>query len=79
MARLLIVVGLPDSKPTAEPSLVYLGRSGQAMRVAMDCSPAPRFIIFNHPIGIPKNNPRAAANAAALAARPARGARRIAS
>ncbi|HWA15645.1 MAG TPA: hypothetical protein VG817_04375 [Gemmatimonadales bacterium] len=62
-----IILGLADQKPHTEPTVVYAGRSGQAARDAMQKSSAPRFLIFNNPAGIPKNNPLAAANAAKTA------------
>lgn len=66
MARLALVVGFPDSKPDAEPALVYLGRSGAKMRDAIAASPWPRHLEVAHLEGIPKNNPAAASNLAAL-------------
>lgn len=68
MSRIALVIGLPDATATAQPSLVYLGRSGSDMRAAIAASPYPRHIEVPHVLGIPKNNPRAAANAAAQAA-----------
>ena len=65
MSRILLVIGLSSAKATAEPELVYLGRSGDAMRTAMAAAPHPRFLIVPHVQGIPKNNSRAAINAAA--------------
>lgn len=65
MSRILLVIGLASTKSAATPELVYLGRSGDAMRAAIAAAPHPRLIIVPHVQGIPKNNPRAAANAAA--------------
>ncbi|HVT74579.1 MAG TPA: hypothetical protein VHD61_15705 [Lacunisphaera sp.] len=64
-----IVLGFADQKPTTEPVVVYAGRSGTAARQAMDVSTSPRLMIFSNVVGIPKNNRRAAANAAALKAK----------
>jgi hypothetical protein len=64
-----IILGLSSQKPDSEVSVVYAGRSGQAAREAMLKSASPRFLILNNPLGIPKNNPHAAANAAAQAAK----------
>jgi hypothetical protein len=64
MSRISVVIGLSDSSATAQPSLVYLGRSGAEMRAAMEKSASPRFLVVPHVQGIPKNNPRAEANAA---------------
>ena len=66
MSRIAIVIGLPDTKAGSKPELVYLGRSGAELRAAVLASPFPRHIEIPHAVGIPKNNPRAAANAAAL-------------
>lgn len=66
MSRIAIVIGLPDNKADSPPSLVYLGRSGEEMRQAMLRSTSPRLIVIPHATGIPKHNPHAAANAAAL-------------
>ncbi len=65
MSRILLVIGLSSAKASAEPELVYLGRSGDAMRAAMAAATHPRFLIVPHVQGIPKNNSRAALNAAA--------------
>lgn len=65
-----IILGLADQKPATEPTVVYAGRSGQAAREAMQKSSAPRFLILANPMGIPKNNPLAAANAAKAVSRP---------
>jgi hypothetical protein len=64
MARLLITVGLESKQSSAKPHLVYLGRSGEAQRAAEEASKFPRLLRLNHATGIPKNNSRAAANAA---------------
>lgn len=68
MSRIAIVIGLPDNKADSKPELVYLGRSGAEMRQAVAASTFPRHIEIPHAQGIPKNNSRAAANAAALSA-----------
>jgi hypothetical protein len=68
MSRILLAIGLASSKAAAEPELVYLGRSGDAMRAALARATQPRLIIVPHLQGIPKNNPRAATNEAAAAA-----------
>jgi hypothetical protein len=68
MSRLHIVIGFDSAKSDAVPSLVYLGRSGEQMRTAIEASPAPRHLILNNPVGITKNNSRAADNAARIAA-----------
>jgi hypothetical protein len=60
-----IVLGMPNQKPDADVAVVYAGRSGAAAREAMAKSAFPRHMIFANPMGIPKNNPLAAANAAA--------------
>ena len=62
-----IILGLADQKPTTEPTVVYAGRSGAAARSAMESSTAPRFMIFSNVLGLPKNNPKAASNAAKAA------------
>jgi hypothetical protein len=73
MSRIAIVIGLSDNHADSKPELVYLGRSGADMRSAIAASVYPRHIEIPFATGIPKNNPRAAANAAALAAaKPAR-------
>ena len=59
-----VILGLADQKPTTEPTVVYVGRSGSAAREAMANSASPRFFILNNPLGIPKNNPLSASNAA---------------
>ncbi len=64
MSRLFLAVGFPDTKPTSTPALVYLGRSGAGLREAMDQSTFPRLLVCSNLSGIPKNNPRAAANLA---------------
>lgn len=67
MSRILLAIGLASNKAAAEPELVYLGRSGDAMRAALARATQPRLIIVPHLQGIPKNNPRAATNEAAAA------------
>lgn len=64
MSRICLVIGLESQKATAAPHLVYLGRSGEEMRQAVEQSSWPRHLVVPHVIGIPKNNPRAAENAA---------------
>ncbi|HSV73470.1 MAG TPA: hypothetical protein VLH79_06900 [Chthonomonadales bacterium] len=71
MSRISLVIGLADARSATPPALVYLGRSGEEMRAAMEGSPYPRHIVVPHVTGIPKNNPRAEANRAAVAARSA--------
>lgn len=66
MSHIAIVIGLPDNRADSKPELVYLGRSGSELRAAVAASPYPRHIEIPHATGIPKNNSRAAANAAAL-------------
>jgi hypothetical protein len=63
-----IILGLVDNKPNSPVSVVYAGRSGHEARIAQAQSSAPRFLIFNNPVGLPKNNPRSAANAVVEAA-----------
>lgn len=58
-----VILGLSSQKPDSEVSVVYAGRSGSLAREAMQKSAAPRFLIYNNPMGIPKNNPLAAQNA----------------
>lgn len=70
MARLHIVIGYSEAKPTSDPFPVYVGRSGEEMRVAIAHSPYPMHEILTHAVGLRKNNPNAAANAAKLAAAP---------
>lgn len=65
MSRLVIVVGLPDNKPTSVPTLVYIGRNASEAIQAQAKSASPRFLLIPHASGIPKNNPNASANAAA--------------
>lgn len=65
--RLHIVVGFPDTSSVSQPSLVYLGRSGEDMRQAIERSTSQRHLILSNPVGISKNNPLAAANIAAEA------------
>jgi len=59
-----IVLGLADQKPTTEPVVVYVGRSGAMARAAIDAATTQRLLIFSNPMGLPKNNPKAVANAA---------------
>jgi hypothetical protein len=63
MARLFVVVGFSDNKPTAQPFPVYIGTSGDEKRAAMSASAAARFLVLDNPVGVRKNNPSAAANA----------------
>jgi hypothetical protein len=70
MSRLQIAIGFADSKNTSVPQLVYLGRSGEEMRLAIAASIHPRILQIPHVFGISKNNPNAAANAAAGAPAP---------
>lgn len=65
MARLFIVIGFSDQKPTAEPFAVYIGRSGDEKRAAMEASTAVRFLVIDNPMGIRKNNSKRADNVAA--------------
>lgn len=75
MSRIALCIGLPDTSANAIPVLVYLGRSGAEMRAAIAASPYPRHIEIPHAIGIPKNNPSAALNAAVLASKKSQRAR----
>lgn len=61
-----IVLGFDSPKSSAEPTVVYAGRSGEAARAAMAASTAATFGILTNPQPLRKNNPRAAANRAAL-------------
>lgn len=63
-----IVLGLSGPGPAAKCWPVYVGNSGAEAQQAMAASPAPRFEIFSRVVGLRKNNPNAAANAAAQAA-----------
>jgi hypothetical protein len=72
MSRLFLTVGFDSKKATATPKLVYLGRSGSEQLTAESASAMPHFLRFNHAVGIPKNNPKASANAAAAAKKPAK-------
>lgn len=70
MSRLFVVVGYADNTPSAVPFAVYVGNDGDAKRQAMAASAAARFLILDHPTGIRKNNPHAAANAARMTVLP---------
>lgn len=59
-----IIIGYDGPTASANPSLVYLGRSGVDARAAMTESCAVRFEVLQNPIGYRKHNPLAAANAA---------------
>jgi hypothetical protein len=56
MARLFVVVGYPDTNPTAQPFPVYVGTNGDEKRAAIAASSAARFLILDNPLGIRKNN-----------------------
>lgn len=65
MARLFIAIGYESNKPSADPRLVYLGRSGQDYQAAIKASHYVRHELFPNPFGLRKNNPNASANQAA--------------
>ncbi|WP_043586675.1 hypothetical protein [Geminisphaera colitermitum] len=62
-----IVIGFDRPGASAEPSLVYLGKSGEEARAEMDKSDANRFEIFRNPVGIRKHNSASAARREAAA------------
>jgi hypothetical protein len=68
MSRICIVVGMEDGKSSSPLSLVYLGRSGEEMRRAVEQATSPRLLVIPFATGYTKSNPRAVANAAAAAA-----------
>lgn len=58
-----IVIGFNERGASAEPHLVYAGRSGSAASAAKEKSTALYFEEFHNQRGLRKNNPRAAQNA----------------
>jgi hypothetical protein len=68
MPSLKIAIGYTANGSAAKPFPIYVGHSGAEMDAALKASAAARFEIFPSAYGLRKNNPRAAANAARLAA-----------
>ncbi len=68
MPSLKIAVGYDAPGNSARVFPIYVGHSGEAMRLAVERSTAPRVELFPSAFGLRKNNPRAAANAARLLA-----------
>ena len=52
-----LILGFDSQHADAKPSVVYLGKDGDAAQAAVAKSKAARFEIFRNPAGVRKVNP----------------------
>lgn len=52
-----VVIGFDGPSQDAKPSIVYLGRDGEAAQTAIKATKVFRYEMFRNPLGVRKSNP----------------------